>query len=215
MSNLIFDKTHWIDKIKSEIGLANVPYENLGEHFVDFGTVFGESSSKLSAKEYVDRELASIEEQYKSFNEQGDVLSMSDSIDSFDADAVMGNLLQISQIPVIELPAINDEEEEIPKVFSNFLYFSVFIDNRDYVIAINDYGDIKIQDQIKHVKNTSYFVEQKLPENIQTGEVIISYYQFVNLIEIEVAKSRSSTYEKIQQNMNTVFNGTELKWHYD
>lgn len=214
MSNLIFDKAHWIDKIKGEIGLTNVPYENLEEHFVDFGTVFGESS-KLSAKEYVDRELASIEEQYKSFNEQGDVLSMSDSIDSFDADAVMGNLLQISQIPVIELPAINDEEEEIPKVSSNFLYFSVFIDNRDYVIAINDYGDIKIQDQIKHVKNTSYFVEQRLSENIQSGEVIISYYQFVNLIETEVAKSRSSTYEKIQQNMNTVFNGTELKWHYD
>lgn len=215
MSNLIFDKNHWIDKIKSEIGLENVLYENLGEYFVDFGNVFGESSNKVSAKEYVDREVASVEEQYRSFNEQGDVLPMSNDLDSFDADAVMGNLLEISQIPIIELPAINDIEEETPEIPSKFSYFSVFIDNRDYIVAINDYGDLKIQDQIKHIKNTSYFVEQKLPETIQTGEVIISYYQFVNLIEKEVAKSRISTYEKIQQNLNTVFNGTELKWNYD
>lgn len=215
MSNLIFDREHWIDKIKSEIGLTNVPYENLEEHVVDFGTVFGESSSKLSAKEYVDRELVSIEEQYRSFNEQGDVLPASNSLDSFDADTVMGNLLEISKIPLIELPVINDEEEEIAKVPSNFLYFSVFINNRDFIVAINDYGDIKIKDQIKHIKNTSYFVEQIESDRIKTGEVIISYYQFVDLIEKEVAKSRASAYEKIQQNLNTVFNGVELKWHYD
>lgn len=213
MSNLIFDKEHWIDKIKSEIGLANVSYENLSEHFVDFGVVFGDSSTKLSAKEYVDRELESIRLQYEMFNEQDDVLPSFGEISEFNPDEVLGNLLEISQIPTIDLPLEEQEQAQKIQTFSSkFFYFSVFINNMDYVVAINDYGDLKIKDQIKHVKSTSYFVEEKPLENIQTGEVIISYYQFVNLIEAEVAKSRISTYEKIQQNMNTVFNGQELRW---
>jgi hypothetical protein len=206
---IAFDKEYWTNQLLLEIGLSNVPREDLDKHFVDTGFVFSEFDNKKTAKQYLEEQLTILEEQYKEFNSlNSDYSILGNNIEEFDSSKVLQQLIELPQLPEDNSFRVdNFDAIEIP----NFKYFEVFVEDKTYVVVINDCNDIRMSDQIKHVKNTSYFVEDRNAETLTSEDIILSYYQFANLIERVVAKKDAIVTVKIRENLKTSFEGFELK----
>lgn len=206
---ITFDREYWTNQILLEIGLSKVPREDLDKHFVDTGFVFSEFDNKKTAKQYLEEQLTILEEQYKEFNSSNSDFSMlGNNIEEFDSNKVLQQLLELPPLPEDNSFRVDKFDAiEIP----NFKYFEVFVEDKTYVVVINDCNDIRMSDQIKHVKNTSYFVEDRNAESLSPQDIILSYYQFANLIEREVAKKHAVVVDKIRDNLKTSFEGFELK----
>lgn len=217
-----FDKNYWIEQLKKETGLENVPYEELHLHFVDFSSPFGNSVSKVNAKQYVDDQLAFISLQYKEFENQADVHLAGNNRLSYDENDIFSRLEGIANDTPVEAPvfpvlngsAIPDlliapVQQKIER--DSIKYYEVFMNNRTFIVAFNLNGsDIRVHDQINHLKNTTYFVEERNPLSFVGGEEIISYYQFSNLIETLLRMNSKDVSNKISNNIETSFDGLKL-----
>lgn len=225
MSAPIFRREYWIEQLKKEVGLSDVDYNDLQEHFVYFG-MFGDDAISKNAKTYVDEQLEIIEKQYAEI----DVDSCDQqeySVPEFDISSVYDKLSMLSDsLSEVVLPTeipyeMNEAESVVQLKLSNqtietkdVKYFEVLIGTRLYVVVINDHGDLKIKDQIRHIVNTSFFVEQRTPEHVYNASDtnhIISYYQFVNLIQPYLNMNTvPSASNKISQGVQTDFDGFKL-----
>jgi hypothetical protein len=208
-----FNREEWIDKLKAEIGLAHVPYEELDQHFVEFGFFAGSNSPKTNARQYIDNQLHETEESYKQF-EGEEVGSVTSLITITDIDATLGDVLSnLGDIPDTVRPT-NEELRQLQVPYiemrmkqEEILCFDVSIDNKPYIVAINyDGTDVKIKDQIKHVINTTFFIEVRDKTTIRDGEQVISYYQFVNAIRPYINQTPTLT-ERILDDVDTNFEG--------
>lgn len=224
--NMKFDKNYWLEQLKKEVGLENVPYEELHSHFVDFSSPFGNSVSKINAKQYVDEQLSFISAQYSEFEKQlgVDVHSEGKNRLSYDENDIFSRLEVVAEnLPDIDIPpsfpvlngtAIPDlliapVQQTINR--DSIKYYEVFMNNQTFIVAFNLNGaDVRVHDQINHLKNTSYFVEERNPFTFIGGEEIISYYQFSNLIETLLRMSNKNVSDKITNNIQTTFDGLKL-----
>lgn len=231
-----FNKQYWIEQLTKEVGLEGVPYEELSKHFVNFDSFFGSEedspTSRVNAKEYVDRQLVEIEKQYEEFSQTQDSLesfplspSKSLTLDYNESD-IFSRLHNVANEGFKEMPF--DQNYQDNKILYNGVpliipvqqniqredigYYEVFVEGRVFVVAINKKnGDLKTEDQINHVKSTSYFVEEINPLRLDGGEEIISYYQFANMIEeIVRRKGTVSVDVKLKDNVKTEFDGVKL-----
>jgi hypothetical protein len=233
---MIFNKQYWIEQLTKEVGLEGVPYEELSNHFVNFDSFFGSEedspTSKVNAKEYVDRQLVEIEKQYEEFSQTQDALesfplspSKSLTLDYNESD-IFNRLGNVANSDVKEMPFDQNYQENkilyngIPLILpvqqniqrEDIGYYEVFVEGRVFIVAINKKnGDLKTEDQINHIKSTSYFVEEINPLRLVGGEEIISYYQFANMIEeIVRRKGTVSVDVKLKDNVKTEFDGIKL-----
>jgi hypothetical protein len=205
-----FNKEHWINQLKNEAGLSHIPYEELDDHKISFGLF--DNASQISAKKYIDEQLKNIEEQYSSFDD-----TLEDDLQSLRVD--LGKT-KTKGIPISEFIAdvepVLIQLAEVPQqiIRSNMKYYDVLVGGNNFTVVINDHGeDWRITDQINHVKHTSFFIEERNPAHLTGYENIISYYQFANLIQSHIKKTNTdlSVYEKISQDINTVFDGIKLE----
>ena len=227
MSKPIFDRQYWINQLTNEVGLVGVPYEELDKYMVDSGSVTGRESNPetvRTAKQYIDDQLLIIEASYADFEDTefiefsptpnfdqvnnllGDVALSLDSVSDtlIYPDAAKG-VSQLSYVP-----------QEVQR--SNIKCFDVIINDIDCVVMLtvasnplDENQDWKSLDQINHVKNTTFFIEERDPSTITDFDNVISYYQFVNAIQPFLKPAHDITaYEKINKNMNTVFDGIKL-----
>jgi hypothetical protein len=226
-----FNKQYWIEQLTKEVGLEGVSYEELSNHFVNFDSFFGTDedspTSKVNAKDYVNRQLREIEKQYEEFAlfENSVVAQESLTLD-FDEDNIFNRLGNISNENFDEVPVDNLHQnskvfyDNIPLLVpiqqnierSDIRYYDVQIESRIFTVAINKKNsDLKTEDQINHIKSTSYFIEERNPVSFIGGENIISYFQFSNLVE-EIARRKGtvSVNIKIQDNVKTKFDGVKL-----
>jgi hypothetical protein len=226
-----FNKQYWIEQLTKEVGLEGVSYEELSNHFVNFDSFFGTDedspTSKVNAKDYVNRQLREIEKQYEEFAlfENSEVAQESLTLD-FDEDNIFNRLGNISNENFDEVPVDNLHQnskvfyDNIPLLVpiqqnierSDIRYYDVQIESRIFTVAINKKNsDLKTEDQINHIKSTSYFIEERNPVSFIGGENIISYFQFSNLVE-EIARRKGtvSVNIKIQDNVKTKFDGVKL-----
>jgi len=223
-----FKKEYWIEELKKEIGLPEIPYEELDQHKVSFGTFFNTSEEEyVNAKEFVDTQLKYIEKFCKN-NELQISSEKSEEIDvphfhkfkAVEEDDVMATLDSVANLldNIDEFPT--QETSDAPNAIllkpvvqtvdpNKIIYFKVLIGNNEYTVAINDYGDLKIQDQIKHVQSTTFFVEEVSKYFLTGMENIISYYQFVTLIEPYFNKQQTLQ-ERLQTDVKTEFDGPKL-----
>lgn len=197
------------------IGLSpDITDEELKENFVSIGSFFSDDEMKINALEYVNQQLKQEEHfynefyssfggeisQFKEVNET-DILSQLNALNNFDLP---------DSIPIEDFENLSQPSKEsflsVPEVYNlDFQYFVVTVDDKEFIVAINDTKDRKVLDQIKHVRATSYFVEDKKVEDLQPTDVIISYYQFVNMIERSISKKNSELRSKIEDNVHTNF----------
>lgn len=230
MSTIKFDREYWIDQLKKEVGLGNIPYDSLEFHQVDFESPFGIKSDNglINAKEYVDSQLEIIEQQYKQIDEEIDKEDLSiSSFTSYDEEDVMQKLSNISG-SIDQLISLDNLDEKFEN--NNFFlqekkqvinkndikYFDVVVSGKEFTVVINDYGDLKVKDQISHIKNTTFFVEERAKESITGKENYISYYQFINLIEPLLRKSNDTpVWKKITDDLKTEFDGLKLEGFND
>lgn len=218
-----FDKNYWLEQLKKEVGLETVPYEELHLHSVDFSSPFGNSVNKVNAKDYVDEQLSFISSQYDEFtslssnvHDTGTNRLMYDETDIFSRlDSIADSVPDIApEFPVLNGTAIPDLL--IAPVVQNIersaiKYYEVLMNDKTFIVAFNLNGaDIRIPDQINHLKNTSYFVEERNPYTFVGGEEIITYYQFSNLIETILRMSNKNVSDKISNNIETTFDGIKL-----
>lgn len=219
-----FDKNYWLDQLKKEVGLENVPYEELHLHFVDFSSPFGNSVKKINAKDYVDEQLLFINCQYDDFERANgvDIHSQGKNRLSYDENNIFSRLEGVAEnlpneepvFPVLNGTAIPDlliapVQQTINR--DSIKYYEVFMNNQTFIVAFNLNGaDVRVHDQINHLKNTSYFVEERNPFTFIGGEEIISYYQFSNLIETLLRMSNKNVSDKITNNIQTTFDGLKL-----
>jgi len=72
--------------------------------------------------------------------------------------------------------------------------------------------DFRSTDQINHLVNTTFFIEELNPQQMNGNESnIISYYQFVNAIQPFLKQNTDlSAYEKIANGTTTMFDGLKL-----
>jgi hypothetical protein len=216
MNKPIFNKEYWMNQLINEVGFPGVPYEELDQYTVDFGSVIGQSSEHTkTAKQYIDEQLVLIEAEYEKFEEEelieftptpnfaavSDRLSqVADTLDKVDYFDILVEQLEV-------------KSQEVQK--SDIRAFGVTIGGSDYVVMLNTGGSYepwRYQDQINHIVNTSFFVEHRDPALITDQDTIISYYQFVSAIEPFLKPVNDITaYEMINKDINTVFDGIKLE----
>lgn len=227
-----FNKQYWIEQLTKEVGLEGVSYEELSNHFVNFDSFFGNDedspTSRVNAKDYVDRQLVEIEKQYQDFHKEelGVTIQPKSLTLDYNESDIFGRLSTVANEEFREMPFDNNYQENkilyngVPLILpvqqtiqrEDIGYYEVFVEGRVFVVAINrKNGDLKTEDQINHVKSTSYFVEEVNPFNLLNGEEIISYYQFANMIEeIVRRKGTLSVDVKLKDNVKTEFDGVKL-----
>jgi len=227
-----FNKAYWLDQLTKEVGLDGVPYEELSKHYVNFDSVIGtegeNEASRKNAKQYVDEQLAYIEEQYKLLNESNIEVPQEHEVPVFDPSDVLSKLLVVSESAELnqvedniykdlDLGAFQLKEVKQEVLASNMKYFDVVIGESAYTVVINDHGgDFRIKDQINHVINTTFFVEIRNPMELTGFEQIISYYQFVNAIQPHLKPSTDLTaFDKISKGLETAFDGVKLEGFND
>jgi len=210
-----FNKEHWTNQLKIEAGVPHVPDEDLDKHFILFGTFSNTDGDKITAKEYIENQLKNLEEQYNSIDEhfENDILSLANEKPPR-MRPVVGEFTQEDDmlVPIEEIKLLPTIQQTINR--SDIKYYDVVVGGNNFTVAVNDPGDDwRIVDQINHIKHTSFFIEQRNPEFLTGFENVISYYQFANLIQSHIKKTNTdlSAYEKISQDINTVFDGVKLE----
>lgn len=220
--NKAFDREYWLTQLKKEVGLENVPYEQLQDHEVDFGGFFGgDDSSKKNAKQYVDEQLSNIEDSYKTLEMpviSDDSLTLPlpsmESITKIITEINDNGLHSFNNVPVEMvqgIPQLKPVNQTIKK--GNIRYFSVIINKQDFIVAVNyNPEDFRSIDQINHLVNTTFFIEELNLQQMNGSETnIVSYYQFVNAIQPFLKQNTDlSAYEKIANGTTTVFDGLKL-----
>lgn len=188
-----FNKEYWIEQLKKEVGLMEVPLDELHKHEVELDSPTGRSSGfKVNAKEYIDKQLEFIEADYKKQTPEI-------SFESFTPEPT--EIKQIAVTPLKEVKA------------SNIRFFIVSFDGiNEFVVIINDDGEWQAQDQINQIINERFFIKEKKREDMLGLENVISFYQYhAYMITIPNPQQPLTAYEKISQNMDTVFDGLKLK----
>jgi len=218
-----FDREYWLAQLKKEVGLENVPYEQLHNHEVDFGGFFGgHNSSKKNARKYVDEQLSNIEDSYKTLEmpivSDDDSLTLPlpsmDSITKIITEINDNGLHSFNNVPVEivqGIPQLKAVNQTIKK--GNIRYFNVIVNKQDFIVAVNyNPEDFRSTDQINHLVNTTFFIEELNPQQMNGNESnIISYYQFVNAIQPFLKQNTDlSAYEKIANGTTTMFDGLKL-----
>ena len=211
-----FDKEYWIGQLTKEVGLDGVAYEDLANHTVNFSSFFDlEEEGRRNAKEYVDSQLEIIEHQYRDIGVETSPQQVG---------AAIGAVLDgIEESYEPELPVFNPTNADIPQLIpvvqevsrSKYRYFDVVIGEGNFMVVTNHAGDDwRIQDQINHIVNTTFFVEEKREDQLTGGERAITYYQFVNAIQPFLKQNTDlSVFEGISQ--GSVFDGVKLKGFND
>jgi hypothetical protein len=221
MNKPIFNKEYWLNQLINEVGFPGVPYEELDQYTVDFGSVIGQFSEHTkTAKQYIDEQLVLIEAEYEKFEDEElieftptpNFSAVSDRLsevsDSLANTEYLGSTSQLDNISQLEVKQLAVEKSDIRA-------FGVTINEVDYVVMMNlggSYEPWRYQDQINHIVNTSFFVEHRDPALITDQDTIISYYQFVSAIEPFLKPVNDITaYEMINKDINTVFDGIKLE----
>ena len=215
MSNMTFDKEQYKKKLLLELGIPlDTPDNELVNYKMSIGNFFGNSDAENNVLDYISSEIKAAEEYYSSFTEAMKI----DNFQEFkpiDINAVMkrldDKLEEYDQIavdlgwkdpslPLLEMPKIEDLK---------FIYLCVEFNETPYVIAFPVDNELRTADQIKHITNTTYYIGKKNPDSLKSTDTVISYYQFVNLIEKEIAKQANAIRTKIGENVVTNFQSLE------
>lgn len=214
-----FDKEYWTRQFSSEIGLGHVPYEELHLHYVDFGVSVGEfditSPNTKTARQYVDDQLDQTEEAYTLMGNVN-LDEINPMVKSAELNTSLEDLLgqAVDIIDSFPTEALNTEpvllEAPLPQIRPGDLkYFDVDIKGQSFTVVINDHGeDFRIKDQIRHLINTTFFVEMRDPTTLTNASRVISYYQFVNAMPLEY--DRNEAHVRIEGNLTTEFDGPRL-----
>lgn len=192
-----FNKQYWIEQLKKEVGLMTTSYEDLDKHEVELASPTGRGSGfKVNAKEYVDKQLSIIEEQYNTFQKEQLVTT--------ETRENLSNKLTVDQIHVPK------KLEEIKP--ENIRFFDVNIKGQPLTIIFHDDKTQTAVDNLNLIGDRRFFIKERKREDMTGLETLISVYQYIAAIaDIPREQQDLSAFEKITQNMDTVFDGLKMK----
>lgn len=204
--------------MRKEIGLLDIPYDQLGEYKVQLNSPTGRSCSfSINAKEYVDNELENIQKEIEKHNSISEV----DPEPTFDIVSITVDEKQEDMIrKTIESSAdfwewVEDkppiDEIKMDQKLENFKYFEVKVPENEtiFTVIIFDNKTLDVKDQINKVKK-HFCTKGEKNRNLLLGtETIINYYQWANLVADLAPKTDYLSYEDISKRMDNIFTGVE------
>lgn len=191
-----FNKEYWIEQLKKEVGLMEIPYDQLVEHEVELASPTGRSSGfKINAKEYVDRQLGIIQQEYDAF--------------------ALAAIEEQKNVAMVDIPPAKPEIVPItPKEIKpeNIRFFDVDIHNRPFTIIFHDDKTQDSVDYINLIHDRRFFVKERKREDMTGMEQILSIYQYINAIaDIPLEPRPLTAFEEINTRMDTIFDGLKLQ----
>ena len=201
---------------KNEIGLGEVPYENLHLYKVNTSSVTGKEGEYISAKDYVDNYVKQIEDAKELLKTMG----LTESSCCEGSGCCERNEKEKEPevwMPQAIAPLITPiEPTNLP--VENYRYFDLTTGPNNYTAVIyldtdtmDDDRIFDIQSQIEQIKNHWTFVAERNRSMLTGFEVIINYYQWANLVgSLRDDKNDLTKYENIADRMDTVFSGLKF-----
>ncbi len=213
----VFDREHYITELKKEAGLPEVAYEDLGNYKIKLNSPTGRSSTfEVSAKEYIDNELANIEKFITDFNtnleesESFDFVSIhvDEANEKMIRDAIekSDDFLEWLVEPEIKPIEVPESHKKLMKELDEKLkYFHVSIGPMNYnvVTSEEDHNNL-VRNHFTTVRE--YKKTDSYAASVQSF-VFINYFQWVNLVTDLVdprKKDDYSNYENIAERMDLV-----------
>lgn len=191
-----YNREYWITQLTKEVGLMEVPYDDLHKHEVELASPTGRNTGfKVNAKEYVDSQLKQIEADYIKFKKTSEAEQLKPTN--------------------IDIPPAKPELEPItPKEIKpeNIRFFDVSINNVPFTVILNDDKSQTAIDQINLIFDRRFFIKERKREDMLGLETMISIYQYISAIaNIPREPQDYSAFEQISQKMDTVFDGLKLQ----
>lgn len=214
-----FNHTFYLNELKKEIGLPEIPYENLTEYKVQLNSPTGRSCSfEINAKEYVDKELLNIEKSIQEANAAG---SSNEEEITFDIITVKVDESQEASFKAMveksedfwewvnDTPPIKEVKMETP--LDKFKYYDVKVNDMSYTVVLFEDGRIETTDQINTVRKHFATIGERNRDMLTGLEFVINYFQWVNLVSNldNPNKPDYLSYEDISKRMDTIFQGVE------
>lgn len=211
-----FEREHFIEALKKEIGLGDKAYEELDKFTVQLNSPTGRSCSfQVNAKDYVDNELRHIEKAIKEENDKSE--------EKVTFDIVTVQIDESKEAQFRSMIEKSDDfwewaEEHPPLVevkmeqkLENFKYFDVKLNGINYTVVLLDNETPDSVDQINHVKRHVLTVGERKRDFLTGLETIISYWQWSNIImKIDTPKKDDFlSFEDINARMDNVFEGVD------
>lgn len=193
-----FDREYWITQMKNEIGLSDIPYEELDQYKVTHDSILGkDSDEQISAKDYVDRQLAIIEEQYKQFDSQLE--------NSTKYSLSIGNMAIPQERMEILQPVVSKFDPNKIVCFD----MSIPKGDRIYNLTVFIHNN---KDQENYLENHWGFVGKRTKDELTGLETICTFYQFVNHFgDVKNPKEAGIEEYDVTKRMDMVFDGLKLE----
>ena len=198
-----FNETQLRQKLKKELGFADIPDEELKNHQIQLNSPTGRSNSlSLSVAAYIDAEVDLTRQSY---------------ID-------LGLMMESVESPIItgtqEYILTGDTTTSKLEV-NNIKYYDISYGKDDqihnYTVAIGfnpqDVDSVQnLKEQSDLIKSHFTFVKERTRDQLLGFETIISYYQYVNLVSALVNPNPlfgDNLTESIAARLSTIFEGVE------
>jgi len=198
-----FNETQLRQKLKKELGFADIPDEELKNHQIQLNSPTGRSNTlSLSVAAYIDAEVDLTRQSY---------------ID-------LGLMMENTEVPTLlettENIIVGTQSESNLQV-NNVKYYDISFGKDDqihnYTVAIGfnpqDIQSVQIlKEQSDLIKAHFTFVKERTRDQLLGFETIISYYQYVNLVSALVNPNPlfgDNLTESIAARLSTIFEGAE------
>lgn len=197
-----FNEQQLRNKLKKELGFADIPDEELKNHQVQLNSPTGRSNTlSLSVEDYINAEVEITRQSY---------------ID-------LGLMMENTEVPELVAPANNIISSTGSSSFNvhNVKYYDISFAKDDqiqnYTVAIGfDPQNIQSIQQLKEqsdlIKGHFTFVKERTRDQLLGFETVISYYQYVNLVSALVNPNTlfgENLTANIASRLNTIFEGAE------
>jgi hypothetical protein len=217
-----FDKEHHIKELKKEIGLPEIPYEELHNYKVQLNSPTGRSSKfEVNAKDYIDNELKAIEDGINEFNEN----PVDNLLVNFDVHTITIKDEDLNRLAEIKAEIESDpnfwewcegatslQEVKMGQPIEDFRYFDVSIPDLSgsdihYTVVLFNNKSQTVLDQLNTIKRHPYTVKERQRDFLTGTEFIINYYQWVNIVSnLDIPRQDNHiSYEDIASRMDTIF----------
>jgi hypothetical protein len=215
---VIFDREHYLNELKKEIGLSEFSYDEIGagDFKVQLNSPTGRSCSfEIKAKDYIDNELKHIEEAINEENskEEDDVTFdiITVQIDESQEKAFRAMIEKSEDFWEWAEEHAPIKEVKMEQPTSNFKYFDVKIGDNVYTVVLFDNGTLEYKDQYNRVRKHFATVKERSRDFLTGLEFIVNYYQWANLVSgLDNPKGGDYlSYEDISSRMSTIFQGVE------
>jgi len=198
-----FNETQLRQKLKKELGFADIPDDELKNHQIQLNSPTGRSNSlSLTVAAYIDAEVELTRQSYIDLGlmmENTEVPTLLETTENIIVGSQSSSNLEVNNVKYYDISFAKDDQIQ------------------NYTVALGfDPLDIQslqnLKEQSDLIKSHFTFVKERTRDQLVGFEIIISYYQYVNLVGGLINPNPlfgDNLTENIAARLSTIFEGAE------